>query len=144
MKRNRNVALSNVVRRGFLGDIVEHVLRQTGWRIPHVAVVVGVGTGLAALRQNAPASIRARNVGGYIQNRSLSPRGGAVRAVGGRAGANCEDLVRARSVSREIGLEDLGVRVRRRAVANGGSHVVHPYGATNSELGDRAQCVEGG
>ena len=32
-KRSRNVVLSNVVRGGFLGGIVEHVLRQTRWQI---------------------------------------------------------------------------------------------------------------
>ena len=50
LKRNRNVVLSNVVRGGFLGEIVEHVLRQTRWQMPrHVTMVVGVGAGLAAL-----------------------------------------------------------------------------------------------
>ena len=60
----RNVVLSNVVLGGFLGEIAEHVLRQTRWQIPlHVGMVVGVGTGLSALHRNAPASIRAGHVG---------------------------------------------------------------------------------
>ena len=50
LKRGRNVILSDVVRGGFLGEDVEHVLRQPRWKIlRRVATVVGVGTGLAAL-----------------------------------------------------------------------------------------------
>ena len=65
LKRSRNVVLSDAVRGGFLGEIVENVLDQPRWQIPwHVAMVVGVSTGLAALYLNAPASIRAGHVGG--------------------------------------------------------------------------------
>ena len=55
------------------------------------------------------------------------------------AGANCEDLVGARLARRELGLEDLGVRVHLRALVNGGRRVVDTNPATNSESGDRAQ-----
>ena len=65
LKRSRNVVLSDVVRGGFLGDVVEHVLRRCRWQIlRHVALIVGVGTGLAELHRNAPAGIRAGHVGG--------------------------------------------------------------------------------
>ena len=65
LKRSQNVVVSDVVREGFFGEAVEHVLRQSRWQIPrHVALVVGVSTGLAALHRNAPASIRGGNVGG--------------------------------------------------------------------------------
>ena len=36
---------------------------------------------------------------------------------------------------------DLGIRVRRRALANGGGSVVHANLATTREFGDRVQCV---
>ena len=65
LKRSRDVVLSDVVRGGFLGEIVGHILRQPRWQaLRHVAMVVGVGTGLAALYRNAPPSIRAGHVGG--------------------------------------------------------------------------------
>ena len=67
-KRGRNVVLSDVVWRGVLGGIVGHILRQSRWQIlRHVAMVVGIDTGLAALYQNVPASIRTGNVGGLIK-----------------------------------------------------------------------------
>ena len=76
-----------------------------------------------------------------MQIEELVAQRGAVRGVSGGAGANCEDLVGARPVNRELGLEDLGVRIRLRALANGGSRVVHPNPAINNEFGDRAQRV---
>ena len=43
-KRSRNVVLSDVARGGFLGEVVEHVLRQSRWKIlRHVTMVVGRG-----------------------------------------------------------------------------------------------------
>ena len=79
-----------------------------------------------------------------MQIEELVAQKGAVRGVSGGAEANCQDLVGARPVKRELGLEDLGIRVRLRALANGGSRVVHSNPATNSEFGDRAQCVREG
>ena len=65
LKRSRNGVLSDVVRGGFPGEIVELVMRQPRWQIlRHVVMVVGVGTGLAALYRNSQASIRAGRVGG--------------------------------------------------------------------------------
>ena len=47
LKGHRNVVLSDVVRGGFIGEIVEHKLRQRRWQIlRRVVIVVGVGTGL--------------------------------------------------------------------------------------------------
>ena len=64
--------MSDVVRVGFLGEVVEHVLRQSRWQVlRHVALIVGVGTAFAALHRNASASIRAGPVGGYIQIEDL-------------------------------------------------------------------------
>ena len=65
LKRSRNVVLSVVVRGGFLGKIVEHIFRQPRLlTLRHVAKVMGVGAGRAALYRNAPASIRSGHVGG--------------------------------------------------------------------------------
>ena len=42
LKRGRNVVLGDVVRGGFLGEVVEHVLRQPRRQIlRHVVTVVG-------------------------------------------------------------------------------------------------------
>ena len=65
LKRSRNVILSDVVQGRFLGEVVGYILCQALWQtLRHFATVVGFGTGLAALYRNAPASIRAENVGG--------------------------------------------------------------------------------
>ena len=77
---------------------------------------------------------------GRPKYRSLAPKRGP-SGVSAGVQANCEDFVRARPVKRELGLEDLGFRVRLRALADGGRRVVHPYLATNGEFGDRAQRV---
>ena len=67
LKKSRNVVLSDVARGGFLGDVVERVLRQTRWQIHrYVALVVGLGTGLAALhrtrrRASAPGMSEGRS-----------------------------------------------------------------------------------
>ena len=72
LKRSRNAVLSDVVQEGFLGDAVKHVLCRSRWKLlRHVAFVVRVGAGLAALHQNVPASIRAGHVGGLIQIEEL-------------------------------------------------------------------------
>ena len=48
-KRSRIVILGDVVRGGYIGEVVAHVLRQPRWQIlRHVTTVVGIGTGLAA------------------------------------------------------------------------------------------------
>ena len=68
LKRSRNVVVSDVERGGFLGQIIQHIFRQLSRQmLRHVTMVVGVGTRLSALYRNAPASIRAGHVGGYIQ-----------------------------------------------------------------------------
>ena len=76
-----------------------------------------------------------------IQIQELSAERGAVRDVSRGTGANCEDIIGARPVERELGLEDLGVRVLLHALADGGSRIVYPHPAANSEFGIRAQCV---
>lgn len=45
--------MSDVVRVGFLGEIVEHILRQPRWQIlRHIVMVVGVGTGVWAVPES--------------------------------------------------------------------------------------------
>ena len=142
LKRSRNVVLRNVVRGGFLGQVVQHVLTQSRWQIlRHVALVVGVGTGLPTLHQNAPASIHAGHVGGLNQVEEFVAQRGPVRGVSGGAGANYEDLVGVRPEKRELDFEDLGIRVCLRAVVIGRSRVVHPNLTIKHECGDRARCV---
>ena len=69
-KGGRNVVLSDVVRRGFLGKIVEDILRQPRHQVfGHVTVVMGVGTGPVAFYRHTPASIQTGQVG------RLSPSG---------------------------------------------------------------------
>ena len=46
-----------------------------------------------------------------------------------------------RQVERELGLEDLGVRVRLRALVDDGSRMVDRYPAADGEFGNRAQRV---
>ena len=60
LKGSRNVVLSDVVRGGFLGEVVEHILRQPRSQVlRRVATVVEVATVLAALyrRRRAFAGI---------------------------------------------------------------------------------------
>ena len=100
--------MSDVLRGGFLGAIVEHILRQPRWQIlRYVAMIMGVGTGLAALYPNAPVSIPAWHAGGWIKILELSPERGAVRGVSWSTEFNCEDFVGDRPVERELVLEDL-------------------------------------
>ena len=117
LKRSRNVVLINLVRGGFLRQVVQHVLIQSRWQIlRHVALVVGVGTRLPTLHRNPPASIRAGHVGGLTQVEELVAQRGPVRGVSGGARANHEDLVGVRPDNRELDLEDLGIRVSLRAL----------------------------
>ena len=68
-----------------------------------------------------------------------------MRVVSGGTRASCEKFVGARPVERALGLEDLGVRVRLRALAGGGSRIVHSRPAADDQFGNRMQCVgEGG
>ena len=108
-------------------------------------MVVGVGTGLAALYQTAPASVCPPCISeGRSKCRSLAPRGEPAGASAGGQGAIYEDVLGAYPVEQELGREDLSVRVRFRALADGGSRIVHPHLATNGAFGNRAQCVRGG
>ena len=59
--------------------------------------------------------------------------------------ANCEGFIGGRPVERKLDLEDLGVRARLHALADGGSRIAHPRPAINEKFGNRTQCIgEGG
>ena len=94
LEGGRNVVLSDVVRRGFLGKNVEHVLRQPRRKVfGHSPAVVGVGAGFAALDGHTPASVQTRQVGRGIQIEEVAPERRTVRGLGGKAGTDCQDLV---------------------------------------------------
>ena len=76
LKGSRNVVLSDVVRGGFLGEVVEHISRRSHrYVLRHVATVVGFGTEHVALHTNAAVGIDAVFSEGESKNRSLAARG---------------------------------------------------------------------
>ena len=84
---------------GGVRKIVEHVLRQPIPKVlRHVAAVVGVGPGLAALDGDAVVRISAGHACGKVNIQELIPERGTVRCVAKGAGADGKDLVRARPV----------------------------------------------
>ena len=56
-------------------------------------------------------SVRTEKVGREIIIKEVAPKRRAVRGLGGGAGTDSQDLVRARKVRFEVGLECLGVGV---------------------------------
>ena len=93
-----------------------------------------VGTGFAALDAHTPTSVRTGQTGREIQIEEVSPERRTVRGLGGGAGTDGQDLVRARPVKREFGLEYLGVGVRLHTLVDGGGRIVHPCQTTHSEV----------
>ena len=79
-------------------------------------------------------SVRTGQVEREIQIEEVAPERRTVRGLGGGAGTDCQDLVRARPVKREFGLEYLGVGVRLYTLADGGGRVAHPCSTTRSEV----------
>ena len=85
--------MSDVVRRGLLGKIVEDILRQPRRQVfGHVTAVVWVGAGLAAFDRHTPASIRTGQVGRKVQIEEVIPEWRAVRGLGRGAGTNSQDF----------------------------------------------------
>ena len=95
---------------------------------------MGVGTGFAALDSHTPTSVRTRQVGRKIQIKEVDPERRAVPVLGGGAGTDGQDLVRARPVKREFGGEHLGVGVRIHTLADGRGRIVYPCPTTHSEV----------
>ena len=94
---------------------------------------MGGGTEFAALDGHTPTSVRTGQVGKEIQIQEVSPERRTVRGLGGGAGTDGQDLVRARPVKHEFGLEYLGVGVRPHTLADGRGRIVHPCPTTHSE-----------
>ena len=81
---------------------------------------------------------------GRSEGRS-APERRAVRGLGYGAGTDGQDLVWARPVKREFGLEYLGVGVRLHTLADGKGRIVNPCPTTHSEVRCWTQRVgEGG
>ena len=96
--------MSDMVRRGLLGKVVEDILRQSRRQVfGHVTAVVWVGAGLAAFDRHTPASIRTGKVGRRVQ-REVIPEWRAVRGLSKGPGTNGQDFVRARPIKRKFGL----------------------------------------
>ena len=88
LKRSHDVGLSDVVRGGFLGEIVEHTSRQPRCQIfGDVAMVVEVGTGLSTLCRNEPDMWQ-----GISKHRTLTPRREASRVSEGVQGPTAGTL----------------------------------------------------
>ena len=64
-----------------------------------------------------PTSVPIGQVGREIQIEEVAPERRTVQGLGGGAGTDVQDLVRARPVKREFGLEYLGVGVRLQTLA---------------------------
>ena len=80
---------------------------------------MGVGIEFAALDGHTPTSVRTGQVGREILIEEVAPERRTVRGLGGGAGTDGQDLVRARPVKREFGLEYLSVGVRLHTLADG-------------------------
>ena len=92
----------------FFRKELEHVLRQPIRKVlRHVAAIVGVGAGLAALDGDAAVSIRAGHVCGEVRVEEFIPERGTVRCVTKGAGADGKDLVGLRPISANLVLTPL-------------------------------------
>ena len=129
----------------FFVKLFEYVLRQPIQEVlRHVAAVVGVGAGLAALDGGTAVRICAGHVCGEVQIEEFIPQGGGVRCVARGAGADRKDLVGPRPLKREFSLEHVCIPVGLRVLANSGGRITQPNSITHIEVGDLAQGVRKG
>ena len=130
------------------GDLLKNCSARTASALPvgiwACPAVVGVAAGFAVLDGHTPTSVRTGHIGREIQIEEVAPERRTVRGLGGGAGT-CQDLVRARPVKREFGLECLGVGARLHILADGRGRIVHSCLTTRSEVRCWTQRVsEGG
>ena len=104
-----------------------------------------VGEGFAVLDDQTPASVRTGQVGREIQVEEVTLERRTVLGLGGGAGTDIKDIIRARQVMRECGVEYLGVGVRLHTFADGRGRIIHPCPTTRSGVRCWTQRVgEGG
>ena len=84
-----------------------------------IPTVVGVGAGFAALDGHPSTNVQTGKVARDIQREEVAPEERIVRGLVIGAGADCQNLVRARPGKREFGLEYVCVGVRLHTLANG-------------------------
>ena len=95
-------------------------------------LVQGLQRSIAAFNRHTPTSIRPGQVEREVQIEEVATEWGTVQDPGGGAGTDCQDLVGARPVKCEFGLEHLGVRIRGHTLAGGRIGDVHPFTTTHS------------
>ena len=100
----------------------------------HVPADVGVGARFATLDGHTPTGVRNTQAGRVIQIEEVVRERRTVWGLGGGAGTDCQDLVRACPVKRKFVLKYLGVGVRLHALANGGGRVVQQCPTDRSEV----------
>ena len=106
---------------------------------------MGVSAEFEALDDHTPTSVLTGQVGREIQIEEVAPARRTVRDLGGGAGTDYQNLLRARPVKRESGLEYLCVGVRLHTLADGRGGIVHPCLTTHSKVRCWMQRVgEGG
>ena len=116
LKRSGNAVLS----KGYGGDFLENLLST------YFVSPAGIYFGMSPCGRGGwhrACSVVPKRAGEHPRRacrrvdpiQELSAEWGAVRGVSGVTGANCKDFIGAPPVERELGLEDLGVRVRLRA-----------------------------
>ena len=104
-------------------------------------MVVGVAQGLKRCTQKRPRASSPGISEGTSKIYEFSAKKKAVRGVSGVPETNGEVFVGGRPDERELDLEELGFRVRLRALVDGGSRFVHLQPATNREFGNRTRRV---
>lgn len=135
LKGSRNVVLSDMVQREFVGEVAGNILRQPLWRIQrHVANSLGVGAELVAFNRNAPVSIHGGHLGRHIQTQELIAERGVVRVVRRGKGANRKDFVGACPTERKLGLKARVIHVTICVLLGGDTHVVRSHHAVNDEV----------
>ena len=123
--------------RGGVKDVGGEAGRKVFW---YVVGVVRVPAGLASNAGDAAVGLASRQVRRKVQVEELVVKRTAVRGVGGRSGAHCEDFERAHPIKGELGLQYGGVGAFLGALSDGSSSVVDPRPTAG---GERRRSVKG-